>query len=97
MSFPQKKNDAQRLKRDRNAAQVQVHLFDPESRDYLHMSGQGLARGSTWSWRGHRYQANALRRRALNAGQSWPFITVPADEVTASIELGVLVMDEVIQ
>lgn len=96
MSFPQKK-DAQRLSRDRNAAQMQVRLFDPESRYYLHMSGQGLAKGSTWAWRGHRYQAHALRCRALTAGEDWPFVTIPADEIPTSIDLDVLAADGAIQ
>ncbi len=93
MSYPMQK-DKRHISRDRTTAQLQVRLFDPVNRSYLHMSGQGLAKETTWSWRGYRYQANVLRRRALNAGKDWPFTTVPADEIPAPADLDAVILEE---
>ncbi|KIC36097.1 hypothetical protein RA27_22415 [Ruegeria sp. ANG-R] len=68
MSIPENK-EQQRIRRGHSAAQLQVRLFEPKRRMYLHMSGLGVVKDSIWSWRGHRYQANALRRHALKADQ----------------------------
>lgn len=50
-----------------------VRLRDPNSRQYLHLSGTGLTRGKDYSWIGTRAQASALKKLAKASGNDWPF------------------------
>lgn len=72
--------DPQRITREKINAQLQVRLFDPAARTYLHMSGQQAVENIAWAWRGHRHKANALRRCALTVGKEWPFVIVPVED-----------------
>lgn len=49
-----------------------VRLIAPDG-SYLHLSGKGTTRDVDYSWLGHRYQAQTLRRRAQITGTDWPF------------------------
>lgn len=57
-----------------------IRLKDPETGDFLHLSGVGRTRNIDWSWLGTRAQARTLRDRARTRGEDWPWRAVPRDE-----------------
>lgn len=57
-------------------AKDKVRLRNPQTGELLHLSGQGTTTDVTWSWLGHRRQAETLRSRAAIRGEDWPFVPV---------------------
>lgn len=55
-------------------------LWNPETRKYLHLSGQGETPGTVYSWSGFPHQARTLERRAADRGDDWPYIEAPLEE-----------------
>ena len=64
----------------RNANQM-VRLVDPDTGDFLHLSGDGRTRNPGQSWLGWRKQSDTLKSRALSKGQNWPFIEVSRNAI----------------
>ena len=60
-----------------------VRLINPETQEFLHMSGQGVTKDVTWSWLGYHYQAETLRRNATTRGEIWPFQPVHRAQLNA--------------
>lgn len=56
-------------------------LWNPVTRCYLHLSGQGETPDVGLSWLGYAYQADTLRSRANG---DWPYVRRPRDEVRES-------------
>lgn len=50
-----------------------VRLKNPETRRFLHLSGEGETDGETYAWLGYRHQADTLRDRAAVRGEAWPY------------------------
>ena len=57
----------------RYANAPEIRLVDPATGARLHMSGRGVAQHPAYAWIGTRAQARELRRRALDAGEPWPW------------------------
>lgn len=56
-----------------------VRLFNPTTQRFLHLSGTGEVRGTTWAWLGTRNQA-----RRLAAGQvDWPYKITSREDLSA--------------
>ena len=55
-----------------------VRFRDPNTKQYLHLSGRGFTRGTDYAWIGTRAQARALRDQALAEDREWPFTAVKA-------------------
>ena len=64
---------------DTMQARDKVRLLNPQTGELLHLSGSGTTRDVTWSWLGHRHQAETLRRRAAGRGEDWPFAPIHRD------------------
>lgn len=54
--------------------QYRVRLFNPETRQYLHLSGTGETKGTDYSWCGWRHQAARLKAAAKRDGAPWPYV-----------------------
>ncbi len=54
----------------------EIRLADPATGARLHMSGRGVATAQAYAWIGTRAQARELRRRAMAAGEPWPWRAV---------------------
>ena len=63
----------------------EIRLVDPATGARLHMSGRGVAQHPAYAWIGTRAQARELRRRAIEAGDAWPWHAVNVSE-TATME-----------
>jgi hypothetical protein len=50
-----------------------VRLRNPETRAYLHLSGEGETKDVNYSWRGFVRQADALKERVTESGKEWPY------------------------
>lgn len=50
-----------------------IRLWNPTTRAYLHMSGEGETKDVNYSWRGFVRQAQELRCRAEIRGEEWPY------------------------
>lgn len=48
-------------------------LWNPETRQYLHLSATGETPDVNMSWLGYAHQADTLRNRALARGDDWPY------------------------
>lgn len=48
-------------------------LWNPETRQYLHLSATGETPDVALSWLGYAHQADTLRDRALDRGEPWPY------------------------
>jgi hypothetical protein len=70
--LPSQDNGRTRALENQHAAN-KVRLLNPGTQEFLHMSGKGVTKDITWSWLGHRYQAETLRRNAMARGADWPF------------------------
>lgn len=57
-------------------AKHKVRLIDFEAGEYLHMSGVGTTKKLDWAWLGFAKQAEVLKQRAEERGESWPFRTI---------------------
>lgn len=55
-------------------------LFNPITRQYLHLSGQGETPNTFYSWSGYPHQARTLEQRAAERGEDWPYIEAPLQE-----------------
>ncbi len=53
-----------------------IRLVDPATGARLHLSGRGVATQPAYAWSGTRAQARELRRRAIEAGEPWPWRAV---------------------
>ncbi len=53
-----------------------IRLVDPATGARLHLSGRGAAQHQAYAWIGTRAQARELRRRAMAAGEPWPWRAV---------------------
>ena len=51
----------------------EIRLVDPATGARLHLSGRGATQHPAYAWIGTRAQARELRRRALDAGDAWPW------------------------
>lgn len=69
----------------RYANAPEIRLVDPATGARLHLSGRGVATAPAYAWSGTRAQARELRRRAIEAGDAWPWRPVNASE-TATME-----------
>ena len=58
-----------------NAAEdTRMHrLWNPQTRRYLHLSGEGETPNVDLSWLGYAHQARALREQFCNRGDHWPY------------------------
>ena len=54
----------------------EIRLVDPTTGARLHLSGRGPAQHQAYAWIGTRSQARELRRRAMAAGEPWPWRAV---------------------
>lgn len=54
----------------------EIRLVDLETGARLHLSGRGTAHHPAYAWIGTRAQARELRRRAMAAGEPWPWRAV---------------------
>ena len=54
----------------------EIRLVDPATGARLHMSGRGVAQHPAYAWSGTLAQARELRRRAIEAGEPWPWRAV---------------------
>lgn len=72
------------MKVDKKTGRFFLHagfrLFNPGTQKYLHFSGQSETAEVIWSWRGHRYQAATLKKRARARGETWPYIELHPDD-----------------
>lgn len=59
-----------------------VRLFDPWKKEYLHLSGTGTTKNTTYAWIGTKRQAKTLRDQAVESGQQWPYKAVSSEGVT---------------
>lgn len=50
-----------------------IRLWNPETKQFLHMSGEIETPNETYAWLGHKIEARILRERALKAGKAWPY------------------------
>lgn len=57
----------------------EIRLAHATTGRLLHMSGRGEASAEAYAWIGTRAQARELRRRALSAGEPWPWRAIRAD------------------
>lgn len=57
-----------------------VRLHDPNTGNFLHLSGTGTTPDIGQSWMGHKHQADTLKQRAKIRGDDWPFQKVPRDD-----------------
>lgn len=64
------------LKLGRRAAPPEIRFMDRSTGNYLHLSGSGDTQGRAYAWSGTRAQARELRRRAIAAGNDWPFSAI---------------------
>lgn len=48
-------------------------LWNPETKQYLHLSGAGETPDVALSWLGYAHQADTLRTRARTRGDEWPY------------------------
>lgn len=55
-------------------------LWNPETRQYLHLSGEGETPDTFYSWSGYPHQARTLERRATERGETWPYVEAPLQE-----------------
>lgn len=53
------------------------YLRNPETGEYLHLSGHGTTRNPVWAWIGFARQIETLRARAKIRGEPFPFEPVP--------------------
>lgn len=60
----------------RYANAPEIRLADPATGARLHLSGRGVATAQAYAWSGTRAQARELRRRAMAAGEPWPWRAV---------------------
>lgn len=51
----------------------EIRLVDPTTGARLHLSGRGATQHPAYAWIGTRSQARELRRRAIEAGEPWPW------------------------
>lgn len=49
-------------------------LWNPVTRNYLHLSGSGETQGTAHAWAGTRDQARSLRDRAKTRNQHFPYV-----------------------
>jgi len=63
-------------------AQNMIRLRDPNTEEFLHLSGSGTTRDATYAWIGFKHQARALRAKAIASGQPWPFRAVRRHDTT---------------
>lgn len=61
----------------------EIRLVDPATGARMHLSGRGVAHHPAYAWSGTRAQARELRRRAIEAGEPWPWRPVNASETAA--------------
>jgi len=54
----------------------EIRLVDQATGARLHLSGRGVAQHPAYAWSGTRAQARELRRRAMAAGEPWPWSPV---------------------
>ncbi|MBM2293781.1 hypothetical protein JQX09_17780 [Sulfitobacter pseudonitzschiae] len=59
-----------------------VRFKKPDTDEYLHLSGTGVTKGTTYAWIGTKAQARTLRDRAKSNGQDWPFKAVSPEELS---------------
>jgi len=59
-----------------------MRLWNPTTRMWLHLSGQGETKDRSYAWSGYGYQARALRAQA----ESWPYVRAEMSEGAQSIE-----------
>ena len=64
----------------RHANAPAIRLVDPATGARRHLSGRGPAHHPAYAWSGTRAQARELRRRAVEAGEPWPWRPVNASE-----------------
>lgn len=65
---------------------VRMHrLFNPETRQYLHLSGKGETPDVGLSWLGYQHQADTLRARALADSKPWPYRRRPRDVIAPKV------------
>ncbi len=55
-------------------ATQKIRLWNPTTRQYLHLSGESEVRSADWSWSGFKHQAETLERRAKARGEDWPYV-----------------------
>lgn len=67
----------------RHANAPEIRLVDPATGARLHLSGRGPAHHPAYAWIGTRAQARELRRRAVEAGEPWPWRPVNMAEAAA--------------
>lgn len=67
MANPKERNFAILLSKD------MIRLRDPNTGDFLHLSGKGTTADTAQSWLGFRHQAATLQERAVTRGEDWPF------------------------
>ncbi|MDP2495887.1 hypothetical protein Q8W25_17800 [Shimia thalassica] len=65
--------------RDAHLAHNMIRLRDPDTGDFLHLSGQGSTKDIGQSWLGYRHQADTLRSRACLAGTPFPYKAIHRD------------------
>jgi len=63
-----------------------VRLRNPNTGEFLHLSGAGTTPNARWAWLGHMHQAATLQQRASARGEDWPFRTIPRDLLDAKPE-----------
>lgn len=49
-------------------------LWNPATRQYLHLSGLGEVKGTTYAWSGKIRQIEALEAHAAKRGEPWPYV-----------------------
>ena len=72
---PQKPNPVAAAHKSRRARNM-IRLRDPDTGEFLHLSGAGTTRDISFSWIGLQSQAVELQRRAMAAGEDFPFHAV---------------------
>lgn len=81
----------QAISRERAFANLQardkVRLMNPQTGQFLHLSGNGATPTARLAWLGTRDQAQELRRRARIAGRDWPYRMIPRGLVDFSPSL----------
>ncbi len=56
----------------RGLIHYQRRLYDAETKQYVHQSGEGMTSDRNYSWVGTKAQAHNLARKAKAEGQGWP-------------------------
>lgn len=59
-----------------------VRFKNPDTNEYLHLSGAGVTKGTAYAWIGTKEQGRRLREQTTNRGDEWPFKAVLPEEVS---------------